>query len=443
MLVGSYDEGVWWSQARGETESFTALLKRKQLRTLNQFQAVITVSKTDSPFAFERAECSRSIEILRAVPPAVLGKIVQHPSMIYWTSACEYLLRAELGLISNPTQWAKHLPFGKPDLQTHLCDLTRFAIAAALRAGHTFEIRWTPLHCGRISLPGSGLYLDSDALEGPICTNLDGGQFEPMPKIQASNSQIEIDPWDFNLKFGWAQTEQFPGGLSANVIPDDEIPKVRSILMTAMDLLITAHPLIEREIALALKCVVPLSSPNADVNISVSAPEFFGAIMFSLDPAPMIMEVLIHEYRHNILHLLNEEVSFFEDNVAAPKLLYSPWRPDPRPPIGLLHALFTFSEVVRGYQSLLRSDKLSPTNRRSAARRCVGHTLRLQIGLDEFSKVEGLTPFGRGLLDGLADSIGSSADSARSIQVDAHDVIGSVHAHRQMHRSDNQSLLTP
>jgi HEXXH motif-containing protein len=272
-----------------------------------------------------------------------------------------------------------------------------------LRGKRPFDVTWTPLRPGVVSFSGSGMTLNSNATAGSIRTRGDSGLFEPIPLVQTSTGGFEIDIWYFNLKYGWAQSEVFPGGLSATMLSQHVLPKFQNAVQLAMDLLSASHPIIEQEISLALKCVVPLAAPNIDVNISVSAPEFFGGIMFSLDPAPMLMEVLIHEYRHNILHVLNEEVPFFEDGTATkPTLLYSPWRADPRPAIGLLHALFTCSEVVRGYQLLLQSGKLSPKNRRAAARRRIGHTLRLQLGLDEFATVERLTPFGQGLFEGIS-----------------------------------------
>jgi len=438
-VSGTYDEGIWWSQARGVSDSFRGLLQRKAARTFNQFQAVIDVARADCHSTFEKADCSRSIDLLRAAPPAALLTVMQHPSMIYWTAACEHLLRAELGLISEVTQWAKHLPSGQPNLAAHFRDLTRFAISASLCAKQPFDITWTPLYPGAVSFPGSGMSLGLSPTDGPVRTRSDNGQFDIIPRVQTSSSSFEIDILDFNLKYGWAQSELFPGGLSASVLSGHEIPKCQDILQLAMDLLAASHPIIEQEISLALKCVVPLTTPDSDVNISVSAPEYFGAIMFSLDPAPMLMEVLIHEYRHNILHLLNEEINFFEESATAPTLLYSPWRPDPRPPIGLLHALFTFSEVVRGYQLLLQSDKLSPKNQRAAARRCIGHTLRLQFGLNGFSAVARLTPFSQGLFDGISASVSKSAELVRYLQVDADDVVESVHTHRRTHCIDRRA----
>jgi uncharacterized protein len=57
-----------------------------------------------------------------------------------------------------------------------------------------------------------------------------------------------------------------------------------------------------------------------------------------IDPY-LLADSLIHEHRHQKLYLIQREVKLFE--VDAP-LVRSPWREDPRPPSGLLHAIFVF-----------------------------------------------------------------------------------------------------
>jgi uncharacterized protein len=55
--------------------------------------------------------------------------------------------------------------------------------------------------------------------------------------------------------------------------------------------------------------------------------------------APLLADSIIHEHRHQKLYLLQRKFMLFHrDDV----LIESPWRSDPRPPSGLLHALFVF-----------------------------------------------------------------------------------------------------
>lgn len=61
-----------------------------------------------------------------------------------------------------------------------------------------------------------------------------------------------------------------------------------------------------------------------------------------LDPYNLA-DSIIHEYRHQKLYLLDRLVPLVEDDAARVK---SPWRDDPRPPSGLLHACFVFVELT-------------------------------------------------------------------------------------------------
>ncbi len=57
-----------------------------------------------------------------------------------------------------------------------------------------------------------------------------------------------------------------------------------------------------------------------------------------------LADSLIHEHRHQKLYLLERQNSIVEPtSLVVP----SPWREDPRPPSGLLHAVFVFVELLR------------------------------------------------------------------------------------------------
>ena len=65
-----------------------------------------------------------------------------------------------------------------------------------------------------------------------------------------------------------------------------------------------------------------------------------GSLIDSYDLA----DSLIHEHRHQKLYLLERQKPTVEPtSLVVP----SPWREDPRPPSGLLHAVFVFVELQR------------------------------------------------------------------------------------------------
>lgn len=56
-----------------------------------------------------------------------------------------------------------------------------------------------------------------------------------------------------------------------------------------------------------------------------------------------LADAIIHEHRHQKLYLLQRRATFFTHDWP---LVASPWREDPRPPSGLLHAVFVFVHLV-------------------------------------------------------------------------------------------------
>ena len=63
----------------------------------------------------------------------------------------------------------------------------------------------------------------------------------------------------------------------------------------------------------------------------------------------LLADSIIHEHRHQKLYLLQQEVPLIE--VDSPPV-DSPWREDPRPPSGLLHAVFVFVHLYEYWQHL-------------------------------------------------------------------------------------------
>lgn len=86
-------------------------------------------------------------------------------------------------------------------------------------------------------------------------------------------------------------------------------------------------------------------SAHPDKAVSFSDNSTFGALYVAvsvsgglIDPY-LLADSIIHEHRHQKLYLLQREVKLFH---ADEPLVRSPWREDPRPPSGLLHAVFVF-----------------------------------------------------------------------------------------------------
>ena len=110
---------------------------------------------------------------------------------------------------------------------------------------------------------------------------------------------------------------------------------------------------------------IPLrSNQNPNVHMSFSAPKLVGVIFMSKPTANMaaaafmqFAEVIVHEYAHNELHLLQESDTLFEE--SPQQFFYSPWRPDPRPLNGLFHGIYSFWHVAEFFRLAEECDALA------------------------------------------------------------------------------------
>ena len=80
-------------------------------------------------------------------------------------------------------------------------------------------------------------------------------------------------------------------------------------------------------------------------------------------PPELLADSLVHEYRHQKLYLLQRTVPLLEQD--SPPVV-SPWRSDPRPPSGLLHAVFVFSCLLDFWRHLDRDPACYPSANREA-----------------------------------------------------------------------------
>lgn len=89
---------------------------------------------------------------------------------------------------------------------------------------------------------------------------------------------------------------------------------------------------------------VPIRKPSPDVHCSFTSAQQGAVIFLSTAPDPLrLAEAIVHEFSHIKLNVV-AEIEGLSTN-PDPQDLYSPWRPDPRPLHGLIHALFVFIEV--------------------------------------------------------------------------------------------------
>lgn len=176
------------------------------------------------------------------------------------------------------------------------------------------------------------------------------------------------------------------------------------------------HPEMLAEMRHNLKVVVPTSPGPSARHSTGNYRDARGAVNSSMYSEPFFSDGLIHEHRHDLLNSISMVVPVFEaDDQAQIERYYSPWRPEPRPIIGLLHAVFVFVEVCEFYLRLLADSPGPLEDSLEAVRMELGlQTVRLDLGVAELQDAAGLTPFGRELLEALGQRAKAlRADAAR------------------------------
>lgn len=145
-----------------------------------------------------------------------------------------------------------------------------------------------------------------------------------------------------------------------------------------------------------LTWVVPIDSTDPHVHCSFTSAKLDGVVFLSKNTTAMGMaEALVHELSHSELNLIAESYDLFGREDPA-RLFYSPWRSDPRPFSGLLHALHVFSRVLRMYDAAVdcaECDQATALERGDL----IAH--RLMLGLEQLRNFQ--------LSDAAANIIGS------------------------------------
>ena len=121
-------------------------------------------------------------------------------------------------------------------------------------------------------------------------------------------------------------------------------------LRQALALVETHQPGLRREMAIGLSLLVPVGF-EPEKHLSASYRQAIGTVYLTLHPNPVVMaEALVHEHSHAKLNALLEldDVLFDHWEERHP----SPYRPDPRPMMGVLLGAHAFVAVERFLERL-------------------------------------------------------------------------------------------
>ena len=226
--------------------------------------------------------------------------------------------------------------------------------------------------------------LSVDFGRGPIMVD-----FSRHPAPLVSARRLVLETVEFDVEFDDLDPRVLPTAARARRLSDPEFQRWRRRTEAAWRLLTNRHPGHRDALAGTWRSITPQLADRGVV-VSRSAADLPGHVALSLPrDHRFLAATLIHEARHNELNLIQEVASFIHTD-DDPAVHYSPWRPDPRPAVGILHAVFAFTAVAEFWRT-----EHAATGRTDAAYEYSLLRLQIRAALDELIHSGRLTHVGR------------------------------------------------
>ncbi|GAA2598032.1 HEXXH motif domain-containing protein [Dactylosporangium fulvum] len=284
---------------------------------------------------------------------AAVATLLRHPAIGTWASRClRRLTGAETGDVP---------------LATELGQLAAIAAVAAIRAGHPCDLP-VPRLRGAVMLPTLGLARFADATEpqGQARIIHDGHH----TRLTTTDVEVTVPMEHTRDSLNWQglrRLKSTAGGLTLAVEIDDLDPGRERLgqLSTRLDdaalahwqgllddawrVLTRHHPERAAELHVGLTTLVPLDPDGTGNGSSVSAQDAFGQVMTTPGAdGRQLADTLIHEFQHSKLHGVTDLVPL--NTAGGERRHYSPWRDDPRPLEGILHAVYSYLGVTEFWE---------------------------------------------------------------------------------------------
>jgi HEXXH motif-containing protein len=294
--------------------------------------------------------------------PAASAEVIGYPSVWAWAL---HVIRSsaapvtDAGSADTTSVVNAALPGVRPS------GLATIAAAAAIRAGLDAEIEVPVLGAG-VLLPSLGT---AEAVGGTAVVATKEAE------VRSRNLRVRVRPGEP----GWRDLRQATAG-PLNVVIDDldpfrmptpdggptgrltssQLTELRDTLRVAWTVL---SPASAAEIAALVRVIVPYQAPESH-HVSTTSPQVFGTVAMSRQPDPYTCaETLVHETQHLKLCALLDLVTLVRSDDG--QRYYAPWRPDPRPAIGLLQGAYAFLGIS-GFWREQRQDAPDPGIRQRA-----------------------------------------------------------------------------
>lgn len=184
-----------------------------------------------------------------------------------------------------------------------------------------------------------------------------------VPNFLDNENECTYNADDFIINHLLIQSITFPNNIKAAPISlgSKNFEDAKKTLENTMSLLNEIWPELHIEVNRYLRSVVfvrdPSQSGNGNLSISSSTRDLSGLILISNSSPDLMIKSVVHEISHNILYSHMEIENFLDQRLSEECIFYSPWRPDIRPAIGVIHACFVFLYVAKMYLKLFELKK--------------------------------------------------------------------------------------
>jgi HEXXH motif-containing protein len=416
----------------GWTATTRALFAARYLQTLMGIRAIAVELADQVPAALMESGFPVALDVLKSAPVEIQQQVLGHPSTAFWTDVAWDLIRRRA-----PER------FPQMHLVPHLQEFGRFSAAAVLltERGHlTTAVRADG--AGRVTLPGAMLAVTvGHPWERGVLSVRDGA-------VTGSMDQLQVPRLAAGPELNWLDRDLRLGGRANFAFTELDPAAARQwadILNRHLDLLGEVSPPLAEEVTAVLRVIVPVSSPGPGYPMSGSFREAPGMTALSLAGGLATLEMLVHEYGHHKLNAILPLDPLIDDDTGE-AAYYSPWRDDPRPLTGLLHAIYSFETALNFYYALLGKPGSREFDQREAVNRAYRIVRQVRDGLAELRIHAAFSPLGRVLAEALADRVRAcEADLPAPAREDRQraDAEHEAHRARWAERYPSQAVAAP
>jgi HEXXH motif-containing protein len=168
-------------------------------------------------------------------------------------------------------------------------------------------------------------------------------------------------------------------------------------------------PSLERVVLASVRSIVRLSSTDAQVDVSNSAPRWPGIVFVSFPLTSNVSDLrLLEGIIHEAMHINLANVPSLGHEKSTEKLVYSPWRSTNRPASGVLHGAYVFGCLLRFYELLEASGTSSSLESRYIRKREAEISAEF-ANVPRLELAAALSDHGRAISDEIFEYVGARA----------------------------------